>query len=154
MHVRRLNLHNGAFSYTSSPGPAFNSNKINLSASNFGTQDSTDQRFLFADDIDLSITDQRWLMSGGLKEIRFKKLHFSSSNQYFEADSCAIITAPVNGKPGVSLTVDKLLFKGHDLAAIYERDELLLDTIICHHPVVTLSPAANANGTGPIPRRS
>lgn len=140
LHVRRLNLHNGAFSYTSSPGPAFNSNKINLSASNFGTQDSTDQRFLFADDIDLSITDQRWLMSGGLKEIRFKKLHFSSSNQYFEADSCAIITAPVNGKPGVSLTVDKLLFKGHDLAAIYERDELLLDTIICHHPVVTLSP--------------
>ncbi|UYQ95302.1 hypothetical protein MKQ68_09355 [Chitinophaga horti] len=140
LHVRRLNLHNGAFSYTSTPGPPFRSSQINLTASNVGSDDSTDNRFLFADDIDLSITDQHWLMAGGVKEIKFRRLHFSSSNQFFEADSCMVTTAPQNGQPGVTLSADKLFFKGHDLAAIYERDMLLLDTIICYHPVITLSP--------------
>lgn len=140
LHVRRFNLHNGSFSYNASPAPPFQSSRIDFDATNFGQSDTTANRFLFADDINLTITDQRWLMSGGLQEIRFKKLHFSGKDQFFQADSCTIVTAPAPGKTGVTLSVDRLFFKGHELSAIYERDELLLDTIICYHPVVTLAP--------------
>ncbi|WP_295124389.1 hypothetical protein [uncultured Chitinophaga sp.] len=139
LHVRKFNLHSGSFSYTSSVAPPFRTNQINLSATNFGG-DSTDHRFLFADDVDLTITDQRWLMTGGLKEIKFRRLHFSGKDQFFQADSCLIVTVPHDGKAGMTLSVDKLFFKSTDLAAIYERDELILDTIICYHPVITLSP--------------
>ena len=91
---------------------------------------------LSSDDVDLSIGTQHWLMPDGIHDVSFQRLHFSGKNQLFELDSCTFHAAAVGKRKEVSLSADKFFFNSRDLSAIYEREQLLIDTLICYRPVL------------------
>ena len=143
LQLHAFKIIDGSFTYSNLKTAApFESNHINFSISNFGKKDSL-KNYLFAtDDIDLSITDQYWKMPDGLHEIGFKKLHFSGVNQYFELDSCVIYSIGDEKQSNISLSADRLFFNSKQLQNLYEKEELIVDTIVCDRPVLNLQTAA------------
>lgn len=116
----------------------FISNKINLFIRNFSKKEKVSNRILMADDIDFSINDQHWNLPGGKNEFIFKKLHFSAKNQFFELDSCTFLSRNAEDTNTLSISADKLYFNSSQLAALYEKEELIIDTLLLKHPVLRL----------------
>lgn len=137
--IRSLHLKEGAFSYTRKNGPApLQASHLNLSIRNFTRITNSDSHLLASDDIDISLHDQNWVLPDGNHTISFKKLHFSGKNQRFELDSCVIHGMATAEKGAMSLSADRFVFNSKHLPAIYMKDELLIDTLLCIHPVLKL----------------
>jgi len=142
--VRSLHLKEGAVSYTKKNGQApLEATHLNLSIRNFTRVTSSDSHLLASDDIDLSLHDQNWVLPDGHHTISFKKLHFSGKNQLFELDSCTVHSIATPEKGAMSLSADRFVFNSKHLPAIYMKDELLIDTLLCIHPILRLPRSHN-----------
>lgn len=139
LKVRSFHLNNGGFQYARRNGPApLISENINFFIKDFSKKNPSDSSLLSAGDIDIYLDRQHWVLPDGNHEISFSKLHFSGQKQIFELDSFALHVAPQEGKGEVSVSADKLFFNSKQLAAIYTKEELLIDTLICVRPVLKL----------------
>lgn len=136
--IRSFTLNNAAFNYGNRSLPAnFNSDRINFSVKNFSDDENKGERFFSSDDIDLSISNQHWRLPDGKHELNFSKLHFSGKQQYFEIDSCLFSGRDEEDK-FFSISIDRLFFNSSQLSAFYNKEELILDTLILFHPVVVV----------------
>jgi gluconolactonase len=151
LQVRAFTLENGLFRYSNTrTGIPFVCDQINLSIRNFSPKDIRAEKegeaekgrqpdHLFSsDDVDLSLGPQHWMMPDGNHDLRFTRLHFSGRNEVFELDSCTFHSAAVGNNGDLSVSADKLFFNSRNLSAMYEREELLIDTLICIRPVLNL----------------
>jgi hypothetical protein len=139
LEIKSLHLQDGAFTLSGRRASHdFKSDKINLLIRNFSNHSSKETRLLSADEIDFSIRDQHWTFGNAKTDLIFKRLRFSGSNQYFQVDSCIINSRTDPVSTGVSLTADKIYFNSTQLAALYENDELILDTLRLTRPLLNL----------------
>ncbi|MDR3713195.1 MAG: hypothetical protein P4L51_10300 [Puia sp.] len=139
LQVRALDVRNGSFAYSNTKtNTPFLSNKINFLIRNFKSRANRRDHLLSSDDIDLSIEDQQWNLPDGIHSLAFKRLHFSGKDQFFEIDSCHFHAAAAGDRNEILFSADKLFFNSRELSAIYEKGELLIDTLICFHPVLHL----------------
>ena len=140
LQVRSLVVQDGAFRYSNTKNEIpFISDHINLSIRNFSRKERQADHLFSSDDVDLSISPQHWLMPDGIHEVSFRRLHFSGKDQLFELDSCTFHAAAVGNRAEASVSADKFFFNSRNLSAIYEREELLIDTLICYRPVLNWS---------------
>jgi hypothetical protein len=139
LRVRALVLQDGSFTYDKiNMAQPLVVDHVNFSILNF-TKANNDSSHLFSsDDIELSINDQHWALPDGFHNIKFKNLHFSGKDKLFELDSCYIHTKARANKGEITLTADKLFFNSAQLSAIYEKQQLIIDTLICIKPILTV----------------
>lgn len=138
LQIKSFSIHRASFDYNNVHNPApFSSNQISLVVKNFSRDNHPDSSFLSSDDVDLSILKQHWKLPDGLHEVRFSNLHFSGSNQLFEIDSC-IFKGKDKKDNMFSISADKLFFNSTQLAALYNDESLIIDTLILYKPVIAL----------------
>ncbi len=138
LEIRSFHLNNGSFTFSNKKSNSpFISNRLTISIENFSKKDYSSAHLFSADDIDFLTTNQQWKLPDGKHEISFRKLHFSGKNQSFELDSCTLKTINQDSD-NITLTADKLFFNSKQLASVYEKEELYIDTLILKHPVLDL----------------
>lgn len=138
LQVRSFSLQNGAYTYgTVFNDTQFKSNQINFSVRNFAQQHTDKERLLSSDDVTLELHNQHWTLPSGSAEISFKRLYFSGATETFRLDSCAYRSLD-STKPRIAFSADKLYFNSKQLADIYEKEELVIDTLFVERPVVKL----------------
>lgn len=139
VNARIVHLQNGSLVYSKVNGPApLRVDHFNFSIVNFTKVTNADNHILGSDDVDFSFDQQHWILPDGRNTISFKRLHFSGKNQVFELDSATIYSASTPTKGEMQLQADKFYFSARHLPAIYMREELLIDTLICIRPVLRL----------------
>lgn len=138
LEIRTFTLHDASFTYGNIHNKSpFLSNRINFGVKNFSRQKKSEKKFFSSDDVDLSITNQHWKLPDGVHEIYFSKLHFSGSSQFFEIDSC-VFKGTDKSDNNFSISAERLFFNSKQLADFYNKDELILDTLILFRPVINL----------------
>lgn len=139
VNARIVHLQNGALVYSKVNGPPpLRVDHFNFSIVNFTKVTNADNHILGSDDVDFSFDQQHWILPDGRNTISFKRLHFSGKKQVFELDSATIYSAATATKGEMQLQADKFYFSARHLPAIYMREELLIDTLICIRPVLRL----------------
>lgn len=139
LDVRSFHLVDGSFVYhPANNRQAFESHHINLTVSNFHRDDNNKDRFLSADDVDMRIRGEGWKLADNNREIQFKELRFSGRKQSFELDSVQFNSRASDNQSTLQLNFDKLAFRSKALAAFYENNVLLIDTLQCIRPVLRL----------------
>lgn len=139
VNARIVHLQNGSLLYSKVNGPPpLRVDHFNFSILNFSKVTHTDNHILGSDDVDFSFDQQHWSLPDGRNTISFKRLHFSGKKQIFELDSATIFSAATDTKGEMSLQADKFYFSARHLPAIYMREELLIDTLVCIRPVLKL----------------
>lgn len=147
LEVKAFSLDNGSFEYHHhNKKKVLLGSDIDLHIRDFSNNAKTRKHLLYADDIDLSVGPQHYYLPDGIHEVRFKKLHFSAKNQYFELDSFAFYNSEQTDQKPISITADKLYFNSKDLNQIYLNEQFLLDTLICISPKVKFSPSDKKQG--------
>ena len=111
---------------------------LSLTLRNFLKIDNNDSHLLGSDDVELTLGQQRWILSDGKNTLIFKGLRFVSTTQLFEIDSVHFHKPATAEQGEMSLRADKFYFNSKHLPAVYQKGELLLDTLICVRPVLTL----------------
>ncbi len=146
LQVRTFHIQDASFVFTRVGSPvALEGDHINFTVSNFSRKDHSANRLLSSDDINLTMDAQHWVLPDGKHDISFKRLHFSGKNQFFELDSCIFNTAATAEKGMMTLRADKLFFNSKELAALYQKDELLIDTLICFRPSLHIETTTRNN---------
>lgn len=146
LEIHSLNIQNGTYSYTNNKNNIpFTCNHIYLLIKNFSKKEGKATRLFSSDDLDISLYNQHWILPGGEHDIRFKRVHFSGKKQFFELDTCTFHKASEEGKSEITLSADQFFFNSKRLTAIHEKEELLIDTLICFRPVLSLIPADKKN---------
>lgn len=137
LSVRSFTLNNAAFSYGSARLPGkFHSNRINFSVKNFDDTDSN-KHFLTSESVLLDIADQHWKLPNDRHEIQFRQLWLSGEERVFRIDSCTFSGLDKYNRP-FSVSVDRILFSTDNLAALYQKDELIIDSLLLIHPRITI----------------
>lgn len=139
LRVKSFALQNGSFQYSSTRNEIpFRCDRINLSILNFSKNDKQSDRLLSSDDVDLTLGPQHWILPDGNHDLRFSRLHFSGKDQLFELDSCTFHSAAVGKRGELSVSAEKFFFNSRDLSAMYEKEELHIDTLFCIRPVLNM----------------
>jgi hypothetical protein len=139
VNARIVHLQDGSLVYSKINGPPpLRVDHFNFSILNFSKVTTSDNHILGSEDVDFSFDNQHWILPDGRNTISFRRLHFSGKKQFFELDSCTIFSAATAEKGEMSLQADKFYFNARHLPAIYMRQELLIDTLICIRPVLKL----------------
>ncbi|MBO9727396.1 MAG: hypothetical protein J7623_02030 [Chitinophaga sp.] len=137
VNARIVHLQNGSLVYSKVNGPPpLRMDHFNFSILNFSKVTTSDNHILGSDDVDFSFDNQHWILPDGRNTISFKRLHFSGKKQVFELDSCILTSVHNAGKGTMFLQADKFYFNARHLPAIYMRQELLIDTLVCIRPVL------------------
>lgn len=110
----------------------------NISLKNFLKDDNYAHRLLSSDDINISLPRQDWSLPDGLHQVSFSGLQFSGKSQYFQLDSIFFSATDPANRNTMSLTAEKLFFNSKELASTYETQQLVIDTLLCFHPVLNL----------------
>ena len=138
-NVNSFNIINASFTYvrqnTSRP---FHASNINFSVSNFKKVDNNDEHLLGSDNISLQMGQQHWVLPDGTGEINFKGLNFFSKGQRFEIDSFAFLQYKTIDEEELKFSAAKFFFNSRHLPAIYQKEELLIDTLYCMNPILTV----------------
>lgn len=138
-NARSFSLQGGTFALhrTGSAQP-LTVNNIDLSVINFTGVNNEDSHLLGSDKVAFSLGPQHWRLPEGKQEISFRALTFTSEGQRFEIDSLTYLQPPVEGKGEMMIQADKFLFNARHLPALYQKEQLLIDTLVCVNPVLTL----------------
>lgn len=138
-NVHSFSLKDAAFSYQQQNSPLpFRGDHINLSVSNFAVINNEDSHLLGSDKVIISLGRQNWHLPDGRHEISFKQLSFNSKDQRFELDSFSFSQKVPVGKATIRLEADKFLFTSRHLPAIYQKEQLLLDSLLCVNPILSI----------------
>jgi len=148
LNVRSFSLKDASFTYErlNGPGP-FHGDHINLSVSNFTEINNEDSHLLGSDKVSFYLGQQHWVFPDGKHEINFKHLSFDSKGQRFELDSFSYFQKAIAGKGEIKLHADKFFFTSQHLPAIYQKEQLLLDTLICVNPNLVIPGKGVEKGT-------
>jgi len=145
LNVRSFQLQNGSVILRgNNSSPPFEIHGIDFRILNFNRNQSNPHRFLSADEIELNIPRQQWKFSDNLI-IKFSRLHFSGRKQSFRIDSCDVSSFGAGHERDVHVSADKISFSSDSLPAFYEKNELILDTLLCEHPVLRLHVRGNSS---------
>ncbi len=137
LSVRSFTLNNAAFSFATHRQPGrFHSNKINFSVKNFAGSDSA-QRFLTSENVLLDIADQDWNFPDNRHRVQFKQLLLSGEEKVFRIDSCVFSGLDRHDRE-FSISVSSILFSTESLSALYDRGELVIDSLLLRRPEVTI----------------
>jgi hypothetical protein len=138
-NVHSFSLKDAAFRYTTlnSPAPLLGDH-INLTVSNFTVVNNEDSHLLGSDNVSLLLGKQRWILPDGKHEINFNRMTFDSKGQRFELDSFSFYQKATTGKGAIRLRADKFFFNSRHLPAIYQKEQLLLDTVTCINPILSI----------------
>jgi hypothetical protein len=111
---------------------------IDLAVSNFASLNGQDNHFLGSDKVSLSLGPQHWVLPQGGQMIDFGHLSFDSRGQRFELDSFFFRQKIAATGRVFRLSADRFFFNSRHLPAIYQQSQLLLDTLICQNPVLSI----------------
>jgi hypothetical protein len=137
-NVHAFSLEDASFTYTDPQHPEpLHGGNINLSVSNFTGVNNVDSHLLGSDKVALSMGRQHWTFAGGKHEIDFARLRFDSRGQRFELDSFTFRQHSDTSRD-IILAADQFFFNSRHLPAIYQKEELLLDTVTVVNPVLTM----------------
>ncbi|HTI89906.1 MAG TPA: hypothetical protein VL727_04920 [Puia sp.] len=138
-NVHSFSLKDASFSYQQQNTPLpFRGDHINLSVSNFAAINNEDSHLLGSDKVTILLGRQDWHFPDGRNDISFKQLSFDSKDQRFELDSFSFSRKVPVGKGTIHLEADKFLFTSRHLPAIYQKEQLLLDSLLCINPVLSI----------------
>src|ERR1700754_1889686 len=138
-NVHSFSLKDASFCYQQQNIPLpFKGDHINLSVSNFASINNEDSHLLGSDKVMILLGRQNWHFPDGRNEISFKQLSFDSKDQRFELDSFSFSRKVPVGKGSIHLEADKFLFTSRHLPAIYQKEQLLLDSLLCINPVLSI----------------
>jgi hypothetical protein len=138
-NVHSFSLKDAAFSYQQENMPApLHGDHINLSVSNFVAVSNEDSHLLGSDNLSILLGPQHWRLPDDRHEISFHQLRFDSKDQRFELDSFSFSQKVPLGKATISLQADKFFFTSRHLPAIYQKEQLLLDSLFCLNPVLSI----------------
>lgn len=154
-NVRSFSLKDAAFRYQQGNTPfPFRGDHINLSVANFAVVNNEDSRLLGSDKVSILLGRQHWRFPDGRHEITFTRLSFDSKDQRFELDSFSFSQKVPTGKATLRLQADQFFFTSRHLPAIYQKEQLLLDSLLCINPVLSIpgypTERNNADSTGNI----
>lgn len=145
LSVRSFTLNNAEFSFATHRQPGrFHSDKINLSAKNFAESDSA-QRFLTSENVILEISDQDWNFPNNRHRLQFKQLLLSGEDKIFRIDSC-VFKGQDKYSRAFSISVSSILFSTDNLSALYDRGELVIDSLLLKRPEVTIPTTEKPKG--------
>jgi hypothetical protein len=148
LNVHAFSLKDASFTVVESGGSVpLHGEHIDLAVSNFATVNDQDSHLLGSDKVSLSLGPQHWVLSEGGQMIDFNRLSFDSRGQRFELDSFFFRQKIVGTARVFRLSADRFFFNARHLPAIYQHAQLLLDTLICIHPVLSI-PGADAPQQG------
>ena len=137
-NVRAFTLKDASFTYEGAKGGMpLHGDHIDLSLTNFTRVNNEDSHLLGSDKVGIHLGRQHWILPDGQHEISFSRLQFDSKGQRFELDSFNFHQKAIPNKEEIRIRGDKFFFNSRHLPAIYQKDELLLDTLICVNPVLT-----------------
>ena len=138
-NVHSFSLKDAAFSYQQGNTPfPFQGDHINLSVSNFTVVNNEDSHLLGSDKVSILLGRQHWKLPDGRHDIVFTRLSFDSKDQRFELDSFSFSRKAPVGKASIRLQADKFFFTSRHLPAIYQKEQLLLDSLLCINPVLSI----------------
>lgn len=138
-NVHSFSLKDASFSYQQQNTPLpFKGDHINLSVSNFASINNEDNHLLGSDNVMILLGRQDWHFPDGRNDISFKQLSFNSKDQRFELDSFSFSRKIPVGKGTIHLEADKFLFTSRHLPAIYQKEQLLLDSLLCINPILSI----------------
>ncbi len=137
LSVRSFTLNNAAFSFATERQPGkFHSNRINFSVKNFAESDSS-QRFLTSEHVLLDIADQDWRFPDNRNRVQFKQLLLSGEEKMFRIDSCVFSGTDRYDRP-FSIRLGSIRFSSDNLSALYDRGELVIDSLLLSKPEITI----------------
>lgn len=139
VNAKSLTIENAAFTYGRRNGPPpFHVDHVNVSVRNFFELQESDDHILGSDNVAFSMGPQHWVLPDGQQELIFKSLSFNGKGQRFELDSCTYQRTGQGDKGDMVIQAAKFFFNSRHLPAIYMRNQLLIDTLICINPVLTI----------------
>lgn len=119
----------------------FEIRNIRFSVRNFEKINNADGHLFASDSVSFSLGPQVWRLPESRSQIAFSGLRFTGSRQHFEVDSLSYIGE------GAQFAAAKAFFNSRHLPALYQKEELLLDTVRCVSPVLSLPLRARKNDT-------
>lgn len=145
-NAHSFTLKDASFTYKLLNNAPLEIKDIDLSINNFTKVNNEDSHLLGSDKVVFSLGRQHWILPDGKKEISFGKLQFNSQGQRFEIDSFKYVQPAAEGKSAVTVYADKFLFNSQHLPAVYQKEQLLIDTLVCVNPVLTISSGSTGGG--------
>ncbi|HEV2479785.1 MAG TPA: hypothetical protein VGS79_08965 [Puia sp.] len=121
---------------------------IDISVSNFARFGHTDSHLLGSDEFSIALGREHWALAGGRQLIDFARLTFDSKGHRFAMDSFSFRQPADTARGEFRLTVPRFFFNSNRLPAVYEKDgqlQLLLDTLVCINPVLSIPQSAKEN---------
>ncbi len=139
-NAHSLSLKNASVSYTqpNHSEPPLEIKQADLFIYNFTQVNDEDSHLLGSDKVQLRLGRQHWVLPNSGQTISFRQMSFNSEGQRFELDSFTYRQPVPGNKEDMVIQADKFLFNSQHLPAIYQKEQLLLDTLICYNPVLTL----------------
>jgi hypothetical protein len=139
LNVHAFSLKDASFKVTT-PGSSdpLHGEHIDLVVSNFASLTGQDNHFLGSDKVSLSLGPQHWILAEDKQMIDFSRLSFDSREQRFELDSFFFRQKVAGSERTFRLSADRFFFNSRHLSAIYQQSQLLLDTLICINPVLSI----------------
>jgi hypothetical protein len=138
-NVHSFSLKDASFSFETAGSPIpFQASHINISVSNFTGVNNEDSHLLGSDNVSILLGRQHWVLPDGKHEINFERMSFDSKGQRFELDSFSCFQSATAGKGTIHLRADQFFFNSRHLPAIYQKEQLLLDTVTCVNPVLSI----------------
>ncbi|MFC3562722.1 AsmA family protein [Pedobacter jamesrossensis] len=119
--------------------------KVNLTIRNFSDSLKMEQNLFSSEDIELVVGKQQIILPDGRHVLAFNRFYFSGKKKYAEIDSFKVQENEHNGKTIHRLIADKVRFKASSLPMLFQKDELIVDSIFFINPVVQLGHIRHKN---------
>jgi len=137
-NLSNLSVRSASFSYKRNDQKPIQVQDINLVIRNFVKVNNDDRHLFGSDQIFLSVGKQYLELPDHKLTVGFKSLKFNSDNQYFNVDSLTVYQQNENHTGKMKFAADKFSFNSKHLPAVYQKNQLLLDTVTCINPRLTL----------------
>lgn len=120
---------------------------LNIEVDNFSADTSGDFRLLFTDDIRLTAGRQRIVFADSLNEISFREIALSTRQAGVKLDSCVIQGyRKGNLKSSYRFYFEQIRITHIDYGAMYDRNFIKADSLICTNPQLHLELTADGGG--------
>ncbi|WP_346319710.1 hypothetical protein [Chitinophaga sp. YIM B06452] len=145
-NAHSFSMRNGSYDYLVEDSLALHVNDINLYLQNFTEINNKDDHLFGSDRVVFSLGRQHWILPKRKQDVSFSSLRFDSRGQRLELDSINYTEQDSTGGTGLSLQADKIFFNSRHLPALYQHNRLLIDTLTCLNPVLTVPPGRKSGG--------
>ena len=142
LQVKRFQIDRGRFTLVNriTPGvPPTTISNIHFHINNLNiTDDSTNQKFLYSDDVVLQVSNQQIALPDGIHSMSFKNLVVNARQKQVEIDSCWLKAKKVKDSTSFTFFFDKLKLANIDFDALYARNLIRADSVYITNPDIEL----------------